>query len=894
MQVHKGQTIQKFCVAVAVALLLAGCGADKTTLYEKGTQLLDQGDYGAAIIHFKNALEKDPNYAAARFQLGVAYLEAGRFDQAEAEFQKTLRLNPYDKRVSLHLGRIENSRHNTEKAREHLRTYLEEYPDDAEAYEQLAYAADASGELQEAIKLLRKALELEPGRTSSQLGLAQTLVRVGHFDQAEEVVLSILETDPDNRGALHVQAQLARERGDANEVLAAYAHIASAHPTDILARYKEAAILGSRGELELLGEKADALVRQFPKKAEGHKLKGQYYYKKQRYEDAVGSFRTAVRLGPDLESYYLLGLSHYHLGNLELAVNQLQTVLDYNPEFIRARLVLARIHLQQHRGAEALAATGKILEMVPDDPIALALSGDALLLMGKADEALARYDRATKAAPELYRIHLKKGMLRVNLGMTEEGEADMRRAVDRAPEAAGPRLALHSLLLEQGRVNESLEVLRQGVGNTPDDAVLYDAMAKAMLRRKEPARARQMLEKAHEADPAYLPAYYTQATSHLFEGDKHKALDAYLAALAQAPEDYRARVGAAALLDIQGESERALEHLIRLAAKGEVRGALVLARFHLQHNRPQEAINGLNVALELHPDSMELQEMKAAAAQAAGDLEGAMTIYGQIETRDPWRGMMQKSRALIASGKLEQAESEAQRLIAMSPDKARSYLPAAHVSRAQGSFRQGAAMLDKALAVDPDDIEVLVAKARLEALQGHLSQAKKLYGRVLAKAPRNAEALTGMGVIESLAGNESAAVGYYTKAVSANPNSINALNNLAMHYADEKGKEALAHSLALRAYLLSGGEAAMSDTLGYALLQSGQAQEALVLFERAEATHPDNPQIQFHLALAHAALGKNRQALDRVERALANRQFDRQAEARSLRHALVEKEGGTK
>ena len=98
-----------FAVALMLCVALAGCkGHTSESLNAEGEALFKQGNYNGAIVHYKNALEKDPNFVAARYNLGLAYIETGKMDQAEREFQKVLLQNPYDGRVNFQLGRIAN------------------------------------------------------------------------------------------------------------------------------------------------------------------------------------------------------------------------------------------------------------------------------------------------------------------------------------------------------------------------------------------------------------------------------------------------------------------------------------------------------------------------------------------------------------------------------------------------------------------------------------------------------------------------------------------------------------------------------------------------------------------------------------------------------------------
>ena len=67
---------------MAVLLVVAtGCKGNpekaKKKYLESGMSYVDKKQYDAAVIQFKKALQVDPNYADAHYQLGLALLRQG-------------------------------------------------------------------------------------------------------------------------------------------------------------------------------------------------------------------------------------------------------------------------------------------------------------------------------------------------------------------------------------------------------------------------------------------------------------------------------------------------------------------------------------------------------------------------------------------------------------------------------------------------------------------------------------------------------------------------------------------------------------------------------------------------------------------------------------------------
>ncbi len=869
------------------ASLLSCKGHTTESLNSEGEALFKQGNYNGAIVHYKNALEKDPNFVPARFNLGLAYLETGKLDQAEREFQKVQLQNPHDGRVDFQLARIANFQNKPAVAVPLLTTYLKEHPDDPAAMEQLAFAATISGDLASAREHLEKALALEPGRVSAKLALIHNFMTQGDRAKARETVEALLAEDPENRPALHVLAQLEAQERDPDGMLDVYSRISSIYPSDLFARYKEGSLLIEKGQGDAVKAAAEAMIKEFPDKPEGHRLLGLYLSREGRFDEAVTSLTKSLRLKPDLETYYLLGLAYYYLGNLEMAVTQFQTVLDYSPGFVQARIMLGEIFLRQGRGAEALVVAEKMLETNPDDFRGHALKGDALLLLGKAQESRDMYANASSLAPTHYGILLKNGLLKLSLGDVT-GEEELKKALEISPQGLDARLALHAFYLRNGRGEEALSVLTDGLSGAKSDAVLYNALAKASLGRKDAKGAEEYLTKARASNPAYLQTYYNTATLMLAKGKPEEAVSQYDLALGVAPGDVRALTASAAVLDKQGKTDEALSRLEKARGTGDLGAALMLSGFLQQHGKSDEALAVLEQELAKQPDNLGLVQAKAKLHIARKETDKAMALYGQLEAANPWAGTMERTRAWMALGEVDKAEQSARRLVQLSPDKAQSYLPLAAILEVRKDRAAAEAELVKGVELEPENPRVGVMLAEFQLRGREVQKALATFEKVLAYAPTDAQALTGRGMCLQLMGKKDEAAKLYLQAVQAKNDYVPALNNLAMLWADGEDTRLQAVNLAMAAFTRASSDPSVVDTLGYVLIRNDRAEEALNVLDRALSLAPGNPAILYHKGLALSELDRADEALATLEQALAGGDFEEKAEAEKLFKSLGE------
>src|SRR5262252_7662267 len=86
-----------FILAI-VAGMLSGCSRDpnvrKQKYFASGQQYFQQGKYREAAIQYSNAIQVDPRFADAHYQLGQTYIKLQQWVRAYQELSQTLEINP--------------------------------------------------------------------------------------------------------------------------------------------------------------------------------------------------------------------------------------------------------------------------------------------------------------------------------------------------------------------------------------------------------------------------------------------------------------------------------------------------------------------------------------------------------------------------------------------------------------------------------------------------------------------------------------------------------------------------------------------------------------------------------------------------------------------------------
>ncbi len=96
-------------------------GSEQTyTLYRRGIELLEDGDFVDAAEPLAEAARRAPEKSSVREALGRAYYRAGRFRRAATEFQAVVETHPVNDFAHFCLGRALSKTGQVDRARHHL------------------------------------------------------------------------------------------------------------------------------------------------------------------------------------------------------------------------------------------------------------------------------------------------------------------------------------------------------------------------------------------------------------------------------------------------------------------------------------------------------------------------------------------------------------------------------------------------------------------------------------------------------------------------------------------------------------------------------------------------------------------------------------------------------
>jgi superkiller protein 3 len=182
-----------------------------------GAELLKQGRLEEAIREFQRAVEVDPTYAAAAFNLAYAYDRGGRIEEALAQYSHALELDPQNVLGQNNLGVLYDKQGRYEEAIAAFEQALRLDPTNATVQGNLATARKNQATLQERERRIaeaRQQVEAHPQDPQAAYTLARVYAALDRKEEAFEWLGKALQLGFDDLRFLREDPALAGLKTD--------------------------------------------------------------------------------------------------------------------------------------------------------------------------------------------------------------------------------------------------------------------------------------------------------------------------------------------------------------------------------------------------------------------------------------------------------------------------------------------------------------------------------------------------------------------------------------------------------------------------------------------------------------------------------------------------------
>jgi tetratricopeptide (TPR) repeat protein len=155
-----------FVLVTAIAVLLPAAvfsaEINASEFFIQGVQNSEKMEYSEAIDAFLHAIELDPKYSEAYYNLGHAYYKLHRYEEALDAYKKAVKIKPSYVDAQISIGIVASMLSMYDEAAAALKKAVKLKPNYAEAHYNLGNVYGEMENYEQAIKSYEKAVKLKP------------------------------------------------------------------------------------------------------------------------------------------------------------------------------------------------------------------------------------------------------------------------------------------------------------------------------------------------------------------------------------------------------------------------------------------------------------------------------------------------------------------------------------------------------------------------------------------------------------------------------------------------------------------------------------------------------------------------------------------------------------
>lgn len=614
--------------------------------------------------------------------------------------------------------------------------------------------------------------------------------------------------------------------------------------------------------------------------------KGDVYFQKGEYREALITYSRAIQIDPDYaDAYYKAAQCQLHLSNWQGAFQALARTVQLQPNNWPAQLDLAKLLLAGGESGQARDKALLILKNNPDDVDARMVLSNAYALLGDLTNSLAAAQEAVAKAPGRADAYTNLGILQERAGLFPQGEVSLQHAhaldsaaldpvmalgrayerqkrwadaqkqyeaaISMAPKKVAPRIALASLWKNQGQLDLAQKVLEQAKTQLPDDPAAYRLLGQYYISLNEPEKALAEFQELSKAHPNDLEVKKTLAQLLMSAHRQPEANEITQNILKSAPQD-----SDALLLKAQSQlQEKKWDDAISTLQQ-------------LIHNAPQDAaahfylgtaLRGkgdhilaaqeLRKSLELQPGNIQAWRVLAAITQEDSDWTALESVGNHLKTAQPLipDGYLYHGIARMNQGDGPGAEADLKTLLQLAPDSPVSYVTLAQLRVAEKKWSDAAALYKQALDRDPNSLAAIRGLTDISLVENKSGDALNFLGQQIARNPSSAPLYILQGEVLLRSKQPEPAAAAFSRALELDPKNASALASLGQAY-DALNQKDKAIENYKQAISLSPRTVSLYLALGGVYEKQGDWQQARDYYQKGHDIQPDNPLAANNLA----------------------------------------------
>ena len=658
---------------------IVGSGKDDVdVLLERADACYESRDYDKALALYDEAIVKGGRSVVAMNNRGAALDAMGRAEDASLSYMAAVDIDPEYELAWYNLGLSLSSQGRNEESAAALTRALSLKRDRIDTYKWLAYGYVRMGMRTKARDIVDMMTPLVSD-PEALLAQAQIYLDAGAAESAARCARTFLEGSGGDLRGLRLLGAALHDMGNYYDAVRAFERVVESTPADADAWNSMGYSYFCAAHIDRALDCFDRAVEILPSHKGAWYNKGYALHGADRLAEAVDCYRKALAIDPnDKVLWNNLGNAQYNLGMFAESIPKFVSALEVDPDYEIAWNNIGNAFERMGMFAEAIPYHDRSLDIRPDFDYAMYAKGVCLAATGRPDEGYDLVVESLDLNPGYDDAWKARSRIAAQLGRLDEALMAIEEALDINP-------SYDEGWSDRGDLLESMGDLEG---------------ARASRERAVACNVENGLVTAAEVDAAHRRALVLEKLGRYEESLEGLKRIAAAGRLSRHGADAAIRLSRVLALS---ELPDAVMHVIRNTDWPDVRHAA--ADWLISVGRVDEALQLADGPIE-QPSSLRTTLLRAKAAARSGDAEEALRLLRTIPDDDADHEVRAIAGELLEEmGDAAGAAKEYSRALGLRPSDYRSALGLARTLVEARLYKDAAQAATLASGIAPDEPE---------------------------------------------------------------------------------------------------------------------------------------------------------------------------------------------
>lgn len=399
--------------------------------YDRAEEWFRKGIYPEALASYDRALNADPNFALAWSRRGDTLVRMGRYWEAIDSLNGSLSINPYDETTRLRLALIQGRLQQHKGAVVNYDKVLESNPEDWTAWHNRGVRLLQLDRPKLATNSFNRAIRFEKRNPKIWMARGYGLLALKRFPQAERSFAQVLEIMPNNRLAWRSRGDARLRSGRARSAVDCYKRCLKLRRKDPIAWHNLGFSLMQLGQLRTAVDVLEQAILYNDRNPKTWHTRGLLFQQMDYWKLALDHFDTALEIQSDyFPALYARAVALQALDRHEEALHQFEQILITRTKSFACLFGQITSLRKLGRWDQALDLCQQMIQHNDQDPwgwFALAIThGDR----GQEDLAIQYYTKVLELTPEDSVALNNRAWIHCERGAFAEALTDVKQAIE--------------------------------------------------------------------------------------------------------------------------------------------------------------------------------------------------------------------------------------------------------------------------------------------------------------------------------------------------------------------------------------------------------------------------------------------------------------------------------